>query len=66
MTDLNDESAGVKYKSTVDEEININHLLYDVIIIKAESLNDSKIFHYADYLEKQLLKIKRGDASLKL
>ena len=56
-----------KYPPTVKgEEIHINHLLHDVLIIKAESLNDYKIFSIADYLEKQLLKIKRGDASLEL
>ena len=55
-----------KYNGTTPEEIHINHLLYDVLIIKAESLNDTKIWSYADYLEKQLLKIKNGEKVLEL
>ena len=38
----------------------------DVMIIKAESLKDRKIFKYASYLEKQLLKIKNREATLDL
>ena len=46
------------------ENIDINFLLHDVMIIKAESLNDRKIFNYASYLEKQLMKIKNREAVL--
>lgn len=48
------------------EQIDIDFLLQDIIIIKAESLKDRKIFSYADYLEKQLLKIKRKEAVLEV
>ena len=44
------------------EEIDIEYLIHDVLIIKAESVKNKKVFEYADYLEKQLLKIKRGEA----
>ena len=36
------------------------------LIIKAESVKDRKIFKYAEYLEKQLLKIKNKEAVLDL
>lgn len=49
-----------------NETIDIDYLIHDVLIIKAESLNDRKIFNYADYLEKQLMKIKNGNAVLDL
>lgn len=48
------------------EQIDIDHLLYDVMIIKAESLKNRKIFKYAEYLEKKLLNIKNNDAKLDL
>ena len=48
------------------EEIDIDFLLSDVMIIKAESLKSRKIFNYASYLEKQLLKIKNREATLDL
>lgn len=48
------------------EEISIDFLLHDVMIIKAESLKDRKLFNYASYLEKQLLKIKNREATLDL
>ena len=48
------------------EEIDIDYILHDVMIIKAESLKDRKIFNYASYLEKQLLKIKNREATLDL
>lgn len=48
------------------EIIDINFLLHDVMIIKAESLKDRKIFNYACYLEKQLMKIKNKEAILDL
>lgn len=48
------------------EEIDIDYLIHDVLIIKAESLKDNKIYGYANYLEMQLMKIKRKDAVLKL
>ena len=44
------------------EEIDIDYLIHDILIIKAESVKNKKVFEYADYLEKQLLKIKRGEA----
>lgn len=47
------------------EAIDIDHLIHDVLIIKAESLKDQKIFSYADYLENQLMKIKNREAVLK-
>ncbi|MBR3141201.1 MAG: hypothetical protein IKF11_10155 [Methanobrevibacter sp.] len=47
------------------EEIDIDFLLSDVMI-KAESLKNRKIFNYANYLEKQLLKIKNRQATLDL
>ncbi len=53
-------------KSEEIEEIDIDFLLSDVMIIKAESLKDRKIFNYASYLEKQLLKIKNREATLDL
>lgn len=46
------------------EKIDIDFLISDVLIIKAESVKDKKIFNSADYLEKQLLKIKRKQAVL--
>ena len=48
------------------EKIDIDFLISDVLIIKAESVKDKKIFNYADYLEKQLLKIKNRKAVLEL
>lgn len=48
------------------EEINIDFLIHDVLIIKAESLRDRKIYNYADYLEKQLMKIKNREVTLDL
>jgi len=53
-------------KGTTPDEIHINHLLYDVLIIKAESLNNKKIWGYADYLEKQLMSLKEGEKVLEL
>ena len=46
------------------EEIDIDFLLSDVMIIKAESLKSRKIFNYASYLERQLMKIKNREAIL--
>ncbi len=48
------------------EEIDIDFLLQDIMIIKAESLKDRKIYNYAAYLEKQLMKIKNREATLEL
>ncbi|MBE6508231.1 MAG: hypothetical protein E7Z77_02330 [Methanobrevibacter sp.] len=48
------------------EEIAIDFLIHDVLIIKAESLRDRKIYKYAAYLEKQLMKIKNREAILDL
>lgn len=53
-----------EYESTTPEEIHINHLLYDVLIIKAEGLADTKIWSSADYLEKQLMALKKGEKVL--
>ena len=49
-------------KEELAEEIDIDYLIHDILIIKAESVKNKKVFEYADYLEKQLLKIKRGEA----
>ena len=51
---------------TERESIDIDFLLSDVMIIKAESVKERKIFKYAEYLEKQLLKIKNREAVLDL
>ena len=65
MTDMN--NLTVRTASDKDaESIDIDFLLSDVMIIKAESLKDKKIFNYATYLEKQLLKIKNREATLDL
>ena len=64
MTNMNNLTVN-EPKSEI-EEISIDYLLHDVIIIKAESLKDRKIFNYASYLEKQLLKIKNREANLEL
>ena len=48
------------------EQIAIDFIIHDVLIIKAESLRDRKIYKYADYLEKQLMKIKNREAELDL
>lgn len=63
MTTLNSSTMNIK-KSEEIERIDIDFLISDVLIIKAESVKDKKIFNYADYLEKQLLKIKRKQAVL--
>ena len=48
------------------EEIDIDFLLQDIMIIKAESLKSRKIYKYAEFLEKQLLKVKNREAVLDL
>ncbi|WP_406532483.1 hypothetical protein [Methanobrevibacter sp.] len=48
------------------EEIDIDFLIHDVLIIKAECLRERKIYHYAEYLETQLMKIKNREATLDL
>ncbi|WP_458406000.1 hypothetical protein [Methanobrevibacter sp.] len=63
MNAMNSSTMNIK-KSEEIENIDIDHLISDVLIIKAESVKDNKIFNYADYLEKQLLKIKRKQAKL--
>lgn len=63
MTTFNSSTMNIK-KSEEIEKIDIDFLISDVLIIKAESVKDKKIFNYADYLEKQLLKIKRKQAVL--
>ena len=64
MTEMNNLTVINSEPKT--EEIPIDYLLHDVMIIKAESLKDRKIFNYASYLEKQLLKIKNREATLDL
>lgn len=64
MNDLNNLTMNNKQKEM--EEINIDFLIHDVLIIKAESLRCRKIYNYADYLEKQLMKIKNREATLEL
>ena len=49
-------------KEELAEEIDIDYLIHDILLIKAESVKNKKVFEYGDYLEKQLLKIKRGEA----
>jgi hypothetical protein len=64
MTEI--EELIKKHEGTTPDEIHINHLLYDVLIIKAECLNNKKIWSYADYLEKQLMSLKEGEKVLEL
>ena len=67
MTKLKEVTfPGIGYEDSDVEEIDIDYILHDVMIIKAESLKDRKIFNYAAYLEKQLLKIKNKEAILDL
>ena len=65
MTNMNTLTVNGSKPEEV-EQIDIDFLLSDVMIIKAESLKDRKIFNYASYLEKQLLKIKNREAILDL
>ena len=63
LTEILKENERVKNEvNRKAEEIDIDYLIHDVLIIKAESVKNKKVFEYADYLEKQLLKIKRGEA----
>ena len=65
MSDLSEmlkENERVKNEKRNAEMIDIDYLIHDILIIKAESVKNKKVFGYADYLEKQLLKIKRGEA----
>ena len=69
MTDMNSITCGVpKSAEPLEdiEKIDIDFLLQDIMIIKAESLKSRKIFNYAAYLEKQLMKIKNREATLDL
>lgn len=66
MTKLKEVTFPGIYEDSDVEEIDIDYILHDVMIIKAESLKDRKIFNYASYLEKQLLKIKNREAVLNL
>ncbi|MBQ2651918.1 MAG: hypothetical protein IJF83_00025 [Methanobrevibacter sp.] len=52
--------------NTEQEEIDIDYLISDVLIIKAESLKERKVYKYAEYLEMQLMKIKNREATLDL
>lgn len=61
-----EEAVNTIFGCENNETIDIDYLIHDVLIIKAESLKDRKIFNYADYLEKQLMKIKNRDAVLDL
>lgn len=63
--ELNNIPAKSEQKKEM-EEIRIDYLIHDVLIIKAECLNEHKLYHYADYLEKQLMKIKNREAKLEL
>lgn len=56
----------VKNENAGQEEIDIDYLISDVLIIKAESLKERKIYKYAEYLEMQLMKIKNREATLDL
>ncbi len=56
----------VKNEKAGQEEIDIDYLISDVLIIKAESLKERKIYKYAEYLEMQLMKIKNREATLDL
>ena len=63
LTEILKENERVKNEvNRKAEEIDIDYLIHDILIIKAESVKNKKVFEYADYLEKQLLKIKRGEA----
>lgn len=69
MTNMNTLTAGTVSDMPTPketEQIDIDFLLSDVMIIKAESLKDRKIFKYAEYLERQLLIIKNIEAVLDL
>lgn len=59
-------SKDLPAKPIESENIDIDFLISDVLIIKAESLKDRKIFKYAEYLEKQLMKLKNREAVLDL
>lgn len=63
MTTCNSSTLSIKKEEEI-ERIDIDYIISDVLIIKAESVKDKKIFNYADYLEKQLLKIKNKQAVL--
>lgn len=65
MSSMNSSTMSIKKEADI-ESIDIDYLISDVLIIKAESVKDKKIFNYADYLEKQLLKIKNKEAVLDL
>lgn len=64
MIAMNNLPVKNEQKSEEIKEINIDFLIHDVLIIKAESLRDRKIYGYAEYLEKQLMKIKNKEAVL--
>lgn len=66
MLNTNTKSINIPKKEKEIETIDIDFLISDVLIIKAEAVKDKKIFNYADYLEKQLLKIKNKKAKLEL
>ena len=67
MTKMNAITYPMKNKAKPEtEEIDIDFLIFDVMIIKAESLKNRKLYDYADYLEKQLLKLKNREAKLDL
>ena len=65
-----DELVGLKEEPTEMPEtaalVDIDWLIHDVLIIKAEALKDKKILAYADALEKNLFMIKKGEAILEL
>lgn len=58
----------MKEEDTIEEisEINIDWLLFDVIILKAECLNNQKLLSYCQHLEDQLFRLKNKEAELKV
>ena len=50
------------------EKFPIDYLIHDILVMKAEAWNvgSSKLFYYADYLEKRMLQVKKGEIELNL
>ena len=46
--------------------IDINWLLFDVLILKAECLANQKLLSYCQHLEDQLFKLKNKEATLEV
>ena len=66
--EFKDATVTISFEEVEDtiEEIPIDYLLHDIIILKAECLRDQKLLGYCEYLEKQLFKIKNGEAKIKV